>query len=137
MDMPQISECTRQWFEHLMKTSIERVEVAWLKARRDGLEHPTVLVLDLDDPTARKICSTADREDEAERFIANAERQQSAPIMLWHLPGAVAADLLPAEEVRMKQVLNDWSSFCPEDTFPAVVVSEECVALATCHVPKF
>lgn len=134
--MPQISECTLRWLEHLMKTAIERVEVAWLKAHRDQLEHPTVLVLDLDDPTAREISSTADREDEAERFIANAERQQKAPIMLWHLPGAVAANLLPDEESVMKQVLTDWSSFGPEGTFPAVVVSAGCVALVVRCVPE-
>lgn len=70
----------------LLHLAIERIEVAYLKSVRDGLENPAIFLLELADPTARAIVRTADREDETARHLERYRHEDVTPIALWHMP---------------------------------------------------
>ena len=85
---------SRSSHEVIFKQARERIELAYDKAVKQGLQNPVVLVLDLRDSIARGIAGTSGRDQRIDDVVAEAERRGVTPLSLWHLPGDVAAKLL-------------------------------------------
>lgn len=86
---------TRETYNQiLVQQSFERIEVAAMQAMKQGLEAPTVLVLDPLDDVARAIIAESDRESEIEIQIAEYRQRGVRASIIWFLPGRLAAALL-------------------------------------------
>jgi len=70
----------------LLQQNRERIEVAYLKAREKQIEHPVVVLLDLRDPEALQIAYTTGRQADIDAQVAEAERREVVPVVLWHIP---------------------------------------------------
>ncbi len=83
----------------------ERAEVSLLKAIRDGAADPVVLLLDPDDPKARRIADAAINAPDHDRVIAEASRRGAYPVMTWGVPKAYAVELLSRDFPDAAQVI--------------------------------
>lgn len=128
MDQPVPRLLARQ--DELLRLATERAETAYLKAVRQGLRNPAVLVLDVSSPKARAIARTSGRHCDVHRLREKARRAGGAPVAVWSLSGRVAADLLPSENRDTADVLREWPAEGPPNTFPVVVVGAGIVSLA-------
>jgi hypothetical protein len=115
----------------IFKQATERIELAYEKAVKQGLQNPVVLALDLRDDIARRIADASGRDQRTDAVVAEAERRGVAPLGVWHLPGEVAAKLLadfPDVAAMLREIPQQGAFF-------AVVVAEKGASLALMPCP--
>jgi hypothetical protein len=118
--------------EVIFKQATERIELAYEKAKKQGLQNPVVLVLDLRDGIARRIAGTSGRDQRIDDVVAQAESRGVAPLGIWHLPADVAAKLL-AEFPDLAAKLREVPS---QQAFYTVLVAEEGASLVLTPCPQ-
>ncbi|MDB5350430.1 MAG: hypothetical protein JWN86_1677 [Planctomycetota bacterium] len=102
---------TAQGAESLVLRNLERVEVAYLRAVRDGSANPVILLLDLLHPCGRAIAEDAGRGPEAAAFVAEvATREGVTPILAWGVPRSQARVSLRRAIPGMADVLDQACS---------------------------
>jgi hypothetical protein len=74
--------------------NLERIEVAYLQAIREGAEGPIILALDLRDPRARAVAEAAGMGEEVRDHLATAEARGMVAGLCWGMPGRVARSLV-------------------------------------------
>jgi hypothetical protein len=117
--------------ENLLGQSIEWAETDFLSALRNGATTPVVLVLDLDDESARAIAGTTGRAAELEALIERTRRVGCSALATWGLPHDMAASLL-AEE--FPDVAGDIATTCAGGRFWVVVVAAGAASVFTMPV---
>jgi hypothetical protein len=120
----------------MLRRATEQVEVAYLKAVRQSIENPTVVLLELEDATAQQIIRTTVREAEAERMIERCRGQDITPIALWRMTADEAADLLPPDHEAAMHGLRTWATCGPPGMFPVVVVGRGAIGLIPFPIPE-
>ena len=117
--------------EAIFKQATERIELAYEKAVKQGLQNPVVLALDLRDDIARRIAGTSGRDQWADAVVAEAERRGVTTLGIWHLPGRVAAKLL----ADFPDVAAMLSEEAPPGAFYTVAVAEKGASLVLMPCP--
>lgn len=120
----------------LLRRATERIEIAFIKAVRQSIENPAVVLLELEDPTAQWIIRTTVREAEAERMIERCRGQDITPIALWRMTADEAADLLPPDHEAAIHGLRRWATCGPPGMFPVVVVGRGGIGLIAFPIPE-
>lgn len=118
--------------EVIFKQARERIELAYDKAMKQGLQNPTVLALDLQDDLARGIAGMTGRDQRIDAVIAEAKSRWVTPLGVWHLPSDVAAKLV----VDFPDVAAQLCEVPPHGTFYTVLVAEKSVSLVLTPCPS-
>lgn len=114
----------------LLRQNMERVEVKYLKAVRDGITSPVVVIFDLEDQYARDQLKA--RAEDVQQQVARARRLGIIPVGVWHGPSVVAAPFMgksTPEGVALRE------GHAPVGTFPVVVLGSGLASLAHVAIP--
>jgi hypothetical protein len=83
-------------YRGIVREHLERIEVSYLKALRDGADDPAVLLLDPLVAEARRIADAACNAHSVARLVETARERDCCAILTWGVPRAFAAELLSA-----------------------------------------
>jgi hypothetical protein len=112
----------------ILLACLEGVEECFLQARTDGVDEPTVLVLDLLDRIGRAIAETCvGAAGIAAHLAAGPHRPTTRHMMICGLPRTEACELLVSRFPDIYEVLDEAESV---SGYPVVVVSSWATAFA-------
>ena len=118
--------------EIILKRAWERIELAYEKAVSEGLRNPVVLVLDLQDDTARRVAEASGHDQRIDDVVAEAEKRGDLDRLAFGIcpamspPSALAA--FPDVAASLNEMLPPW-------TFYTVVVAAGSASLAVTPCP--
>jgi hypothetical protein len=108
--------------EFLLSQSVEKIEMAYLRALQGEAEDPVVLVLDLSDRRARAIAEVHVRLETIRRVVAEGRGRDGALLMFWGVPRRWASEFgtsrIPVLDVEIDRI-------DPGSGFIAVVISSD------------
>ena len=122
----------------LLRGATEYAEVKYLRSLKDGVSHPAVLVLDLDDPVSRQIIGKFKSPDKIAELPARPKPDGNTwfGTILCHMPRKSVKKYLPEDHEEIADQVSRWDEVGPPNSFPVILITGGATSIAALPVPK-